>query len=400
MLTRRLVIKTTAGTLAAPAIVRAQATSAPIVIGDINSYTAEPASTLPYRNGWQLALEQVNAAGGLLGRKLEIVSRDDAGHPQDAVRIAGELVGDAKATLLAGTVSSVVAVAVSDFALRNRTLFVAGQPLTDAVIWARGNRYTFRVRPGIYQQANMLVGEAAKLPARSWATVSPGDDDGQAAVGWFKRLLGARRPDVMLAAEQRLAPGRIAATVGALAAAKPDAICNAASGADLIEFVRAGTASGLFENRTVVSILAGEPEYLAALGTGTPAGWIVTGYPVDGLDTPEHKAFADAYRAEFTDSPQYSSVIGYAMVNAVAAGILRSGSTDTETMVEAFRGAAFSTPFGRASVRALDHQSTLGAFVGTLAVKDGKGMMADWHYVDGADALPPDAEVRAMRPAP
>src|SRR4051794_33135622 len=91
-----------AAALAAPVIARAQA-GGRIRIGEINSYTAIPSFTLPYRNGWQLAVEQVNAAGGVLGRQLEVISRDDAGKPQDAVRLAGELVNDQQVALLAGT---------------------------------------------------------------------------------------------------------------------------------------------------------------------------------------------------------------------------------------------------------------------------------------------------------
>ncbi|MBV8913399.1 MAG: ABC transporter substrate-binding protein, partial [Acetobacteraceae bacterium] len=100
MLRTRRVLLASSASLAAPAIVRAQGEQ-PIRIGEINSYTGQPAFTLPYRNGWQLALEQLNGAGGVLGRRLEIISRDDAGRPQDAVRIAGELVGDAKVDMLA-----------------------------------------------------------------------------------------------------------------------------------------------------------------------------------------------------------------------------------------------------------------------------------------------------------
>ena len=64
----------------------------PIRIGEINSYKAQPAFLDPYRKGWELALEQVNAAGGINGRKLEVVSRDDGANPGDAVRVAEELV--------------------------------------------------------------------------------------------------------------------------------------------------------------------------------------------------------------------------------------------------------------------------------------------------------------------
>ena len=386
--------------LATPALVRAQSTSAPIRIGEINSYTAQPAFTLPYRNGWQLALEQANAAGGVLGRKLEIVSRDDAGRPQDAIRIAGELLNEQKVDLLAGGYLSNVGLALSDHALANKRLFVAGEPLTDAMVWEKGNRYCFRLRPSTYMQAAMLVPEAASLPAKRWATVAPNYEYGQSAVKWFKQLLQARRPDVEFVADQWPALGRIdaGATVQALAGSKPDAIFNVLFGADLTNFVRQGNTRGLFESRPVVSVLTGEPEYLDPLGDETPEGWIVTGYPASAMATPPNKPFADAYRARFGVAPMMGSVVGHALVTSIVAGILKTGSTETEAMADGFKGARFDSPFGSALYRAIDNQSTLGTYVGRLAVKDGKGSMADSRYVDGADALPPDEEVRKLRP--
>lgn len=398
--TRRLVLAAAAGTLAAPRLLRAQSTSAPIRIGEINSYTAQPAFTLPYRNGWQLALDEVNAAGGVLGRKLEIISRDDAGRPQDAVRIAGELVNDAKVDLLAGTFLSNIGLAVSDFALQNKVLFVGGEPLTDALIWDKGNRYTYRLRPGTYEQAAMLVAEAAKLPAKRWAVVAPNYEYGQSAVKWFRQLLSAKRPDVEFVGEQFPALGKIdaGATVGALAVVKPDAIFNVTFGPDLTNFVRQGNSRGLFEKRAVVSMLTGEPEYLDPLGDETPEGWIVTGYPGDTLVTPEHKQFGTAYRGKFAENPKNGSVVGYSLVRAIAAGITAAGGTGAEVMADKFAGVPFETPFGRASFRAIDHQSTMGAFVGRLGLKDGRGTMVDWRYVEGDSVLPSDAEVRKMRP--
>ncbi len=401
MLDRRTLLLAGAGTLALPGVIRAQSTSAPIRIGEINSYTAQPAFTLPYRNGWQLALDQANAAGGVLGRKLEVVSRDDAGRPQDAVRIAGELVNDAKVDLLAGTFLSNIGLAVSDFALQNKMLFVGGEPLSDTLIWEKGNKYTFRLRPGTYMQSAMLVEEAAKLPAKRWVTVAPNYEYGQSAVKWFKALLSAKRPDVEFVGEQWPALGRIdaGATVGALAQPRPDALFNVTFGADLTNFVRQGNTRGLFEKRSVASMLTGEPEYLEPLGDETPEGWIVTGYPQDSIVTPEHRSFATAYRGKFAEAPKCGSVVGYALINAIVAGIIKTGSTTPDAMAEGFKGAAFETPFGRAAFRAIDHQATLGAFVGKLGLKDGRGTMLDWKYVDGAAALPTDEEVRKMRPA-
>ena len=386
--------------LAAPAIVRAQG-APPIRIGEVNSYTAVPAFTLPYRNGWQLAMEQVNASGGVLGRKIEILSRDDAGKPQDAIRQAGELLSGHKVDLLAGGFLSNVGLALSDFAARNKRLFVAGEPLSDALVWADGNSTTFRLRPSTYMQAAMLTPDAAKLPAKRWATVAPNYEYGQSAVKWFQQLLKAQRPDVEFVAAQWPALGHIdaGATVGALAEAKPDAIFNVTFGADLTNFVRQGNTRGLFEGRSVVSMLTGEPEYLAPLGDDTPAGWIVTGYPVEAVKTPANTAFIAAYQARFRALPRMGSVVGYALVNAIVAGIAKAGSVETAAMTAGFGGARFDTPIGPAMWRAIDHQSTMGGFVGKLAVQDGHGVMVDWRYVDGASVLPPDAEVRKLRPA-
>ncbi|WP_114375675.1 ABC transporter substrate-binding protein [Elioraea thermophila] len=396
--TRRLFLAA-AGTLAAPGLIRAQGTQ-PIRIGEINSYTTLPAFTIPYRNGWQLRVEQINAAGGVLGRPLEVIWRDDAGRPQDAVRLAGELLDAERVDLLAGTFFSHIGLAVSDFALQRRRLFVAAEPLTDALVWEKGNRYTFRLRPSTYMQAAMLVEEAAKLPARRWVTVAPNYEYGQSAVKWFKQLLSARRPDVEFVAEQWPALGRIdaGATVTALAQARPDAIYNVTFGADLTNFVRQGNTRGLFERRTVVSLLTGEPEYLDPLGDETPEGWIVTGYPWDQVNTPEHAAFRSAYQQRFNDYPRLGSVVGYDTITAIAEAIKRAGSLDTERLVEAMRGLPFQSPFGRCIFRAIDHQSTLGAFVGKTALRGGRGTMVDWRYADGANYLPPDDEVRRMRP--
>ncbi|HWD35583.1 MAG TPA: ABC transporter substrate-binding protein, partial [Casimicrobiaceae bacterium] len=83
--------------------------------------------------------------------------------------------------------------------------------------------------------------------------------------------------------------------------------------------------------------------------------------------------------------------------SAVAA-IARAGSTDTEKLVAAMEGLTFETPFGSVMYRAIDHQSTMGAYVGRTAVRDGKGVMVDWHYANGKDFLPPDDVVRKLRP--
>ena len=374
---------------------------APIRIGEINSYSAIPQFTQPYKQGWQLAVEEINASGGLLGRKVEVIARDDAGKPEDALRHAIELTSQEKVDVLAGGFLSNVGLALADHALRTKRLFIASEPLTDAIVWDKGNRYTFRLRASTYMQAAMLVEEAAKLPAKRWATLAPNYEYGQSAVASFKELLKAKRPDVEFVGEQWPALGKIDAgsSLSALMQSKPDAIFNVTFGADLAKLVREGNQRSIFPRVPVVSMLSGEPEYLEVLKDETPKGWIVTGYPWDQIDTKEHASFAANYYKKFKENPKLGSVVGYATMQAIFAGIKKAGTTDNEKLIVAMRGLKFSTPFGPAEFRAIDQQSTMGAYVGKLDVRGNQGTMTQWRYADGKNYQPTDAYVKARRPA-
>jgi len=369
----------------------------PIKIGEISSYSALPIGTRGYRQGWELARDEINAKGGVLGRKIEIIARDDAGKPDVAVTQANELVESEQVDLLTGTILSNVGLAVADFAKQKQIYFLASQPLTDALIWDKGNRYTFRLRPSTYTQAWILAKEAAKFPARRWATIAPNYEFGQAAVASFKRQLKRLRPDVEFVAEQWPPLGKIdaGAVVQAITAGNPDAIFNATFGSDLAKLVREGTTRNAFANRAVVSILSGEPEYLAPLKDEAPQGWLVTGYPPSEIKTPAHEAFMKAYVDRFKEPPNIGALIGYINTLVLAKAIETAGSTKTDDLIKATEHLKIDTPVGPIAFRAIDHQSTMGVYIGKLAVRDGQGVMTDWRYVDGADYQPSDADVLA-----
>jgi len=369
----------------------------PIKIGEISSYSALPIGTRGYRQGWELARDEINAKGGVIGRKIEIIARDDAGKPDVAVTQANELVESEQVDLLTGTILSNVGLAVADFAKQKQIYFLASQPLTDALIWEKGNHYTFRLRPSTYTQAWILAKEAARFPAHRWATIAPNYEFGQAAVASFKRQLKRLRPDVEFVAEQWPPLGKIdaGAVVQAITAGNPDAIFNATFGSDLAKLVREGTARNAFANRAVVSILSGEPEYLAPLKDEAPQGWLVTGYPPGEIKTPAHDAFLKAYVDRFKEPPNIGALIGYINTRVLAKAIETAGSTKAEDLIKATEHLKIDTPVGPVAFRAIDHQSTMGVYIGKLAVRDGQGVMTDWRYVDGADYQPSDADVLA-----
>jgi branched-chain amino acid transport system substrate-binding protein len=250
-------------------------------------------------------------------------------------------------------------------------------------------------------QSAMLVPEAAKLGKKRWAVVYPNYEYGQSAAATFKELLKKAQPDVEFVAEQAPALGRIdaGAVTQALLDAKPDAIFNVTFGADLARFVREGQTRGLFKDRPVVSLLSGEPEYLDPLRDEAPEGWIVTGYPWYSIRTAEHDRFLTAYQRRWKEYPRLGSVVGYVSMMSLAQGIRKAGSTDTEKLITAMRGLQMDSPMGRFTWRAIDHQATLGAYVGTTTVNQGRGVMKDFRYIDGAAVQPADAEIRKLRPA-
>src|SRR5262247_803739 len=372
-----------------------------VKIGELNSYKAQPAFLEPYKKGWELAVEDINAKGGVLGKKLEVISRDDGASPGDAVRVAEELVTREGVDLIAGTFLSHIGLAVTEFAGKKKVFLLAAEPLTDKITWQNGNRYTFRLRPSTYMQVAMLMPDAIAAMKKRWAIVYPNFEYGQSAVAAFKDMLKKAQPDVEFVTEQAPPLGKVdaGAVAQAIDDAKPDAIFNVLFGADLAKLVREGGTRGVFKNRTVVSLLSGEPEYLDPLKDEAPVGWIVTGYPWNEITTPEHKAFVAAYQKRWNDYPRLGSIVGYVTMMSLAEGIKKAGSTDTEKLVAAFRGLKLDSPFGPFEYRASDQQATMGAYVGKITLKNGAGTMSDFKYVDGDAVLPSADDVKKLRPA-
>lgn len=401
MITKRNVFLLAFGAAAAASFAGQAAAQGTIKIGELNSYKTQSAFLDPYKKGMELALEEINGKGGVLGKKIELISRDDGTNPGEAVRVAEELVTREGVSMIAGTFLSHIGLAVTNFAGQKKVFFLAAEPLTDKITWQNGNNYTYRLRATTYMQTAMLLPAALAAKKKRWALVYPDFEYGQSAVENFKALMKKSQPDVEFVTEQATPLGKVdaGAVAQAIDDAKPDAIFNVLFGADLAKFVREGNTRGVFKNRTVVSLLSGEPEYLDPLKDEAPVGWTVTGYPWDKIKTPEHTAFLNAYQKKYNDYPRLGSVVGYVTIKSLAAGITKAGSTDTEKMVTAFAGLKVDSPFGPFEYRASDHQATMGAYVGKIALENGKGTMSDIKYVDGATVLPPDAEVKKLRPA-
>ncbi|HSB77571.1 MAG TPA: ABC transporter substrate-binding protein [Candidatus Methylomirabilis sp.] len=376
----------------------------PIKIGEINSYSGIAAGfTLPYRQAVEMAVDEVNGAGGLLGRKVEVLFRDDKGNPAEAIKHAQGLVTEEKVSLLAGTFLSNVGLAVSDFARQNRIPFVAAEPLTEAITWSQGHRYVFRVRPNTYSQGRVLAERAAKLPYRKWAVIGPNYEYGHRAWETFWARLKELKPDVQVIAEHWPTLGQIEPSgyVTALQSEKPEAVYVSLFGSDWIAFVREASQRGLFQRAFFVGILLGEPEYMDPLKLEAPEGMLVTGYPWYDIQTPAHRDFVARFEKRTGRTPVMGSLVGYITFLSIFGAIRKAQSTEAEKMVAALEGLRVETPIGPITFRPFDHQSTMGCWVGMTKrdPKRGVGIMQNWEYVPGDKLLPSESEIRKMREA-
>ena len=378
------------------------AAQSPIRIGDINTYSGIGAPfTGPYRAAVEMAVDEINAKGGILGRKVEVIFRDDKGQPAEAVKHAQELVASEKVALITGTFLSNVGLAVSDWAKQNSTLFVAAEPLTEAITWSKGHDHVFRVRPNTYEQGRMLADKAGKMKHVKWATIGPNYEYGKRAWETFRDRLKELKPEVQVVGEHWPALGKLepGPFVTAILNQEPDALYVSLFGSDWLGFVREAQKRGLFQKMFVVGILLGEPEYIDPLKTEAPEGMLVTGYPWYDIQAPAHKDFVARFTKRTDKNPVLGSLVGYVTYLSIFDAVRKAGTTDTEKLVAAFRGLKVETPIGPITFRASDGQSTMGAWVGTTKVdaKRGVGIMVNHEYIAGESVLPSDEQVRKLR---
>ncbi|EJJ31483.1 ABC transporter substrate-binding protein [Rhizobium sp. CF142] len=373
----------------------------PIRIGEVNSYSgALAAFTAGYRKGFDLAVENVNGDGGVLGRPLEVIYRDDNLSPADAVRVANELVSNQGVDLLAGTYLSPSGLAIANYADRRKVFFVATEPLSNAVTWSKGSRFVFRVQTPSLLLATALAVQAKGLQCTKWAGTGPMSEAVTDMVRDFQAELRKTHPDLVWADDSMAPVGRFnaGATIEHLQRLGVDCVFSAHVGPDMISFLRESKARGFYDKVKVVSVQAGLPEWLNSFGSEAPTGWITNGLPYDEIDTPPMRDFVAKYRAKYNEEPIYGAFLAYLSVEGIASGIKRAGSTNVEDLIKGFRGDDFDCVLGKCRWR-VDHQLSLGAWVGSIAGAEGKAKMIGWRYISGDEGLPSEADGLAMRPA-
>ncbi|MFA6222831.1 MAG: ABC transporter substrate-binding protein [Desulfomonilaceae bacterium] len=354
----------------------------PIKIGMIDCYTGGAAAfTKPALTAWKMVIDEFNAKGGLNGRKIELVIRDDKFKPDEALSYARELVLKDNVDFLAGTTNSASALAVSEYAKQKKKLFIIHISRSDRITGEKGHRYVFRGCPSADIEG-LAGGEyAATMPFKKWYIIGEDYEYGHSIADNFWKGLKKNRPDVEKIGEAwpKVGETDYSPYMTALAGAKPDAVYVAFGASGLLPFSKQAKLFGLTEKFPLFAFAFADSIIPMILKSDMPTGifggsnylWY---YP----NTPENKSFVAKY-LEYTTklgSPdKYPSGIGvfagYCCAKFLTDAILKAGTTDTENVVSAMEGLSIDTPIGKIVMRACDHQAATPAFWGKVEQVEG-----------------------------
>lgn len=379
----------------------------PIKLGLIDVYSgAGAAFGKPALNGWQMAINEFNANGGLHGRKMEILTRDSKFKPDEALAHARELVLKENVDFLGGTTSSSVALSISEFARKKKKIFMVSISRSHRITGEKGHKYIFRGCPSADLECLAGGYYAAKQPFKKWYIIGEDYEYGHSIAENFWKGLTKQKPEVEKAGEAwcKLRETDYTPYLTALIAKKPDAVCLAFGASGLVPFVKQAKLFGLFDKVPVFAFGLGDSVFTKVLKKDMPVGVYGGGnylwyYP----ETPANKAFVDKCKKLYNDP--YPSGIGifggYCCGKFLTDAILKADSVNTQKVIKALEGITIKSVIGPMKMRACDHQAMSSTFWGKMAEVPGYQfpIMKDIVETKAAKVMPSCKQILAARKA-
>jgi branched-chain amino acid transport system substrate-binding protein len=360
----------------------------PMIMSGPGALFGEPAS-----KGAQMFVEEINAKGGVLGRKLELLIRDTKGNADEAVRVSRELILKENVDFLVGTLTSAEGPAVSVVAKENKIVFIAPIPKTDQLTAKdKLHPYVFRVASTTTIEGRSAAEIVAKWPVTKVATISPDYAYGQDVTKAFVEHLKKIKPSVQVVDQQwpKLGEADYTPFINAQMAKKPDAIFSSLWGGHFVTFAKQAKPLGYFDavKYNVIAVgEAGSPESTKSMGKDYPVGIWGNSYDAFYWDTatPAHRDYT-ARLAKYLkdDHPSSWAVQGYMGLQFLSEAIKKAGSTESDKVSKALLGLSVDTPVGKLTIREQDHQANRGQLYGKT-VMDSKypfAIMKPVEYVD------------------
>jgi branched-chain amino acid transport system substrate-binding protein len=374
----------------------------PIKVGVIDCYTGPAAMFCNGAlNGFKLALDDINKEG-VLGRKIEFTTRDTKFKVDIGLSMAKELIMRENVDLLVGTISSGVAMAVSDYCRREKVPLLVWISKSERITGEKGHRYVFSTG-----ENTAIAGKAggvalSKKPFKKYWIAGDDYEYGHAIANAAWRNLKQRKPEVEKMGETWWKVGEpdLVPYITAITGAKPDAVIFAAGGASMVNVMKTVKATGMSEKIPGWIHTATEITILRALGPGAPEGFMgTTDYLFYHPDTPANREFVKAFQDAYGKRPGFPGFHGYITAHFIAEAFRKAGEVNKEKFIDALEGLTIDSPVGKLEMRACDHQAMLPIYMGvTKKVPEYDFVIcSDIITVPGDEGLPTCEEIRKAR---
>ncbi len=374
-----------------------------IKVGVIDTYTG-PASalTIDILDAFKMSVTKINAAGGVLGRKIEYAVRNDEFKPDIGLNMAKELVFREKVDMLVGTTNSSGALAISDFCKKEKIPFIVTTSKAESITEKKGHRYVFRIG-----ENTAMIGRAtallfSKKPYTKFWIAGDDYEFGHSVADSFWRNMKALKPEAQLLGTTfwKVGEADYVPYITSILAAKPEVLFAAPSGAGVVNFMKAAKTTGLNKSVFIYNPTGIEMGVLAPLGNNAAEGVLGTSnylfyYP----ETTENKAFVEEFRKAYNRDPKIGALYGYVAAQLIAKGFQKAGKFDKEKFIDALEGLIIDTPVGRVGMRACDHQLALPLFAGvtTKTPKHDFLVASDIVTIPGKDCMQSCEEIKKLR---
>ena len=380
----------------------AQAAKA-IKIGIVDCYSGPPAAyTNDVRDAFKLEVDKINAAGGILGRKIEVLTRDSKFKVDLGLSAAKELIYRENVDIMMGTINSALALAISDMCKKEKVPFFVTFSKSAKITGAKGHRYVFSITENTALAGKAAAAGLAKKPYKKYWIAGDDYEYGHAIADGVWDNLKKLRPDVELLGQSWWKVGEPDFTpyITAILSAKPDAVIVATGGRDCVPFLKAAKATGFNERVPFFMHTATELATLKPLGLDAPENVLGTSnyffyYP----ETDANKSFVKKFETAYSRKPAVGAVYGLLAAKFIFGAYKKAGKVDTEKLIDNVEGMSVDSPVGKVTMRAYDHQAMLPMFMGVTKKVAGYDFLiaTDIVTVPGKDVMPSIEEIKKAR---
>jgi branched-chain amino acid transport system substrate-binding protein len=374
----------------------------PIKVGVIDTYTG-PAAVFANDalNGFKLALDEINKKG-VLGSKIEFVTRDDKWEVGLGLTMAKELVMRENVDVIVGTINSSVTMAISDYMKEEKVPFIVWISKSEHITGSKGHRYVFSTGENSAMGGKAGGSALAKKPFIKYWIAGDDYEYGHAIADGIWRNLKAQKPSVEKIGETWWKTGEpdLIPYFTSVMAAKPDAFIVCGGGQTMTNSLKACKTTGILEKIPVFMHTATDHAVLKPLGLDAPEGVMGTmDYHFYYPDTPANKAFVKAFQDAYGGPPGFPAFHAYITAHFIAEAFKKAGAIDKEKFINALEGMKIKSPGGTIEMRACDHQAVLPMYLGVTKKVPQYNFLISSNIVTltGKDVMPSCEEINKAR---